>query len=143
MCRLAPLGVTLVLAATGCSSRGRDATPETAVTLRPDAGSWSLPGTLRIPEAAGGIPCVVFFAGSGPTDRDWLSPLLLGTNGSGRQLAEGLAAKGVGSLRFDKIGSGKNMEHLDAVATTYAEEGRPLADGVVEAISAFVVANRK
>jgi len=54
------------------------------------------------PEAAGGIPCVVFFAGSGPTDRDWLSPLLPGTNGS----------------------------------------GRALADGVVEAISAFVVANR-
>jgi uncharacterized protein len=123
MCRVAHLAVSLVVAATACSSRGRDATPETAVTLRPDSGSWSLPGTLRIPEAAGGIPCVAFFAGSGPTDRDWLSPLLPGTNGSARQLAEGLAAKGIGSLRFDKVGSGKNMEHLEVLSLEhYAEE---------------------
>jgi alpha-beta hydrolase superfamily lysophospholipase len=116
-----------MLAATACSSRGRDAAPETAVTLRPDAGSWSLPGTLRIPEAAGGIPCVVFFAGSGPTDRDWLSPLLPGTNGSGRQLAEGLAAKGIGSLRFDKVGSGKNMEHLEVLSLEHYVEEAALA----------------
>src|SRR5262249_44073485 len=127
MCHLASLGVSLVLAAAACSSRGRDAAPETAVTLNPDAGSWSLPGTLRIPEAAGGIACVVFFAGSGPTDRDWLSPLLPGTNGSGRQLAEGLAAKGIGSLRFDKVGSGKNMEHLEVLSLEHYVEEAALA----------------
>jgi alpha-beta hydrolase superfamily lysophospholipase len=100
---------------------------ETAVTLRPDAGSWSLPGTLRIPEAAGAIPCVAFFAGSGPTDRDWLSPLLPGTNGSGRQLAESLAAKGIGSLRFDKVGSGKNMQHLEVPSLEHYVQEASLA----------------
>jgi hypothetical protein len=29
------------------------------------------------------------------------------------------------------------------VGTSYVEEGRPLADGLVEAISSFVLANRK
>ena len=33
--------------------------------------------------------------------------------------------------------------HPAQVATSYVEEGRPLADGVVEAIPSFVVANRK
>ena len=51
----------------------------------------------------------MFFAGSGPTDRDWTSPLLPGTNGSGAQLALALQARGVGSIRFDKVGSGVNM----------------------------------
>ena len=42
-------------------------------------------------------------------DRDWTSPLLPGTNGSGGQLALALQARGVGSIRFDKVGSGVNM----------------------------------
>jgi pimeloyl-ACP methyl ester carboxylesterase len=41
-------------------------------------------------------------AGSGPTDRDWNSPLLPGSNGSARLLAEALARAGIGSLRYDK-----------------------------------------
>jgi hypothetical protein len=45
-------------------------------------------------------------AGSGPTDRDWNSPLLLGTNGSARLLAEALARAGIASLRYDKRVSG-------------------------------------
>jgi pimeloyl-ACP methyl ester carboxylesterase len=49
---------------------------------------------------------VVFAAGSGPTDRDWNSPLLAGTNGSGKLLAEALAAAGIASLRYDKSVSG-------------------------------------
>ena len=34
---------------------------------------------------------VVFVAGSGPVDRNWCSPLLPGTNGSARLLAEALS----------------------------------------------------
>jgi hypothetical protein len=70
---------------------------------------------------------VVFLAGSGPTDRDWLSPLLPGRNGSGRQLAERLAAKGIGSLRFDKVGSGTNMEHLDVLSLAHYVDEASLA----------------
>lgn len=70
----------------------------------------------------------MFFAGSGPTDRDWLSPLLPGSNGSGKQLATALQARGIGSLRFDKVGSGTNMKPLDALS---------LAHYVDEAIAAY------
>jgi len=48
---------------------------------------YALPATITLPAGDGAAPCVVFFAGSGPTDRDWTSPLLPGTNGSRAQLA--------------------------------------------------------
>jgi pimeloyl-ACP methyl ester carboxylesterase len=55
-------------------------------------------------------------AGSGPTDRDWNSPLLPGTNGSARLIAEALAQAGIASLRYDKRASGphvrENMQTL-------------------------------
>jgi hypothetical protein len=45
-------------------------------------------------------------AGSGPTDRNWNSPLIPGSNGSARLLAEALAQAGIASLRYDKRGVG-------------------------------------
>ncbi|MCL6595370.1 MAG: alpha/beta fold hydrolase [Firmicutes bacterium] len=55
-------------------------------------------------------------AGSGPTDRDWNSPLLPGSNGSGRLIAEALATRGFASLRYDKRVAGpharENLPHL-------------------------------
>ncbi|MFI7001981.1 alpha/beta hydrolase family protein [Nocardia sp. NPDC050175] len=66
-------------------------------------------GTLVRPDGPGPFPGVVFVAGSGPTDRDWTSPLLPGTNGSGRLLAEALAEAGIASLRYDKRASGPRV----------------------------------
>ncbi len=63
-------------------------------------------GTLVMPAGSGPFPALVLVAGSGPTDRDWNSPLISGTNGSGRLLAEGLAADGFASLRYDKRSAG-------------------------------------
>jgi pimeloyl-ACP methyl ester carboxylesterase len=63
-------------------------------------------GTLTLPDGDGPFPAVVFVAGSGPTDRDWCSPLLPGTNGSGRLFAEAFADAGLASLRYDKRASG-------------------------------------
>lgn len=63
-------------------------------------------GTLVRPSGPGPFPAVVMVAGSGPTDRDWNSPLLPGTNGSARLLAEALAQAGIASLRYDKRGTG-------------------------------------
>ena len=64
-----------------------------------------LHGTLLMPaSAAGRIPVVLVHAGSGPTDRDGNSPLLAGANNSLKLLAEGLAAQGIASVRFDKRG---------------------------------------
>src|SRR4029079_12604049 len=70
---------------------------------------YALPSTITLLSRDEAAPCVVFFAGSGPTDLAWTSPLLPGTNGSGAQLALALQERGVGSIRFDKGGSGVNM----------------------------------
>jgi pimeloyl-ACP methyl ester carboxylesterase len=73
-------------------------------------------GTLVRPAGPGPFPTVVMVAGSGPTDRDWNSPLLPGPNGSARLLAEALAQAGIASLRYDKRASGprarENMQVL-------------------------------
>lgn len=69
-------------------------------------GDTSVYGTMVKPVGPGPFPAVVMVAGSGPTDRDWNSPLLPGTNGSARLLAEALAQAGFASLRYDKRGSG-------------------------------------
>lgn len=58
--------------------------------------------TLLKPAGSGPFPAVAMVAGSGPTDRDWNSPLLPGTNGSGRLIAEALARTGFASIRYDK-----------------------------------------
>ena len=83
------------------------------------------------------MPCVVLFAGSGPTDRDWNSPLLPGRNGSGAQLARALEARGVGSIRFDKVGSGLNMPKSNAPDDLKVLEVLSLAHYVDEAVAAF------
>lgn len=72
-----------------------------------DAAGVTVSGTVVRPRAEGRFPAVLMFAGSGPTDRDWQSPLLPGTNGSGRLLANELARHGLVVLRFDKRGSGR------------------------------------
>jgi uncharacterized protein len=83
--------------------------------------SWSLDtttidGTLVVPSGPGPFPAVVMVAGSGPTDRDWNTPFLPGSNGSARLIAEALAAAGIASLRYDKRASGprarENMQAL-------------------------------
>jgi alpha-beta hydrolase superfamily lysophospholipase len=107
---------------------------EDIVITRP---GYTLPSTIALPASDGAAPCVVFFAGSGPTDRDWTSPLLPGKNGSGAQLALELQARGVGSIRFDKVGSGVNMPKSSAPADLKMLEVLSLAHYVDEAEAAF------
>src|ERR1051326_5117281 len=73
----------------------------------PSEVTWQLDattmyGTLVRPHGPGLFPAVVMVAGSGPTDRDWNSPLLPGTNGSARLIAEALAQAGIASLRSEE-----------------------------------------
>ena len=42
----------------------------------------SVYGTITRPKSRDARSAVVFVAGSGPTDRDWCSPLLPGKNGT-------------------------------------------------------------
>jgi uncharacterized protein len=83
--------------------------------------SWPLDsttvyGTLVRPSGPGPFPAVVMVAGSGPTDRDWNTPLLPGANGSARLLAAALAQVGIASLRYDKRASGPHIsENMPAL----------------------------
>jgi pimeloyl-ACP methyl ester carboxylesterase len=72
-------------------------------------GPTTMYGTFVRPAGDGPFPGVVMVAGSGPTDRDWNSPLLPGTNGSARLLAEALGRAGFASLRYDKRASGPHV----------------------------------
>jgi fermentation-respiration switch protein FrsA (DUF1100 family) len=67
-------------------------------------------GTLTRPPGDGTWPAVAFVAGSGPTDRDWNSPLVPGGNGSARLLAEALAQDRFVTLRYDKRASGPHAK---------------------------------
>ena len=63
-------------------------------------------GTLLLPDGAGPHPALVLLPGSGPVDRDGNLPGLV--NNSLRLLAEGLAERGVATLRADKRGVGSS-----------------------------------
>ena len=59
---------------------------------------WKLPGTLLMPKGEGPFPAVVLVHGSGPNDRDET----IGGAKVFRDLAEGLATRGIAVLRYDK-----------------------------------------
>jgi len=83
-----------------------------------------LPGTLCLPaRAAGRVPLVVFVHGSGPNDRDET----IGPNKPFRDLAVGLAAAGIATLRYDKRTFA--LKGKLAVATLTVEE-ETIADAV-------------
>jgi uncharacterized protein len=89
--------------------------------------------TLARPAGPGPFPAVVFAAGSGPTDRNWNTPLLPGTNGSGALLARMLAERGFITLRYDKRGSGPHLqENVTRLAGKISMEGhrQELAGGI-------------
>ncbi len=67
-------------------------------------------GTITSPNEENISAAAIFIAGSGPTDRDWCSPLLPGKNGSAKLLAEELAKKGIITLRYDKRASGPHAQ---------------------------------
>ncbi|BCJ35360.1 hypothetical protein Athai_28630 [Actinocatenispora thailandica] len=87
---------------------------ERPVTLA--AGHDELPGTLSLPRDAAPTPAVVLLPGGGPFDRDATS----GPNKPLKDLAWGLADRGVAVLRFDKL------THLDP--GTWQRPGFTLAD---------------
>ena len=61
-------------------------------------GEYQMPGMLAMPEGKGPFPAVVLVSGSGPNDMD----STVGPNKPFRDLAEGLAARGVASIRYTK-----------------------------------------
>lgn len=72
---------------------------------------------LTVADAVG--PVVVLIAGSGPTDRNGNTPLLPGPVDTLRFLAEELAARGISSIRFDKLGVGASAIPDDPTVITF------------------------
>lgn len=71
-------------------------------------GDWELPGTLTVPNGPGPFPAVVLVHGSGPNNRD---------EGGGacapfKDLAWGLATRGIAVLRYDK----RTLVYRDRIA---------------------------
>ena len=59
---------------------------------------WPLPGTLTLPSGTARVPAVVLVHGSGPQDRD----STIGQDKPFKDLALGLASRGIAVLRYDK-----------------------------------------
>lgn len=71
-------------------------------------------GTLELPRCPCNktVPVALLIAGSGATDRNGNTLALGGANNSLQYLAEGLAARGIASLRTDKRGVGQSAGAL-------------------------------
>jgi dienelactone hydrolase len=94
--RLAGLHFTPAADPKGPSYADTNAFTEADVTV--GSGEWAVPGKLARPRGAGPFPAVVLLAGSGPQDHDET----IGANKPLRDLAWGLASRGVVTLRYDK-----------------------------------------
>ena len=70
-------------------------------------------GKLLLPGGVKTCPVVLIIAGSGPTDMDGNSAIGNLRNNSLKFLAEGLAANGIASLRFDKRGIGTSASGFE------------------------------
>lgn len=118
----------LVLAVGGA---GAEAAPVDRPVAIPAAPGVTLAGTLTSPPGRGPHPAVALIGGFGPTDRD--GALAGGGSGVYRQIALGLARRGVAVLRYDKRGigdsEGPDLSWLDArpLASDAATVGRALA----------------
>lgn len=87
---------TAVLALLGLNAWGTEQRAQLKTT------TGTLHGTLDLPNGTSPCPVVVIIAGSGPTDRDGNQALM--KNDSLKLLGQGLAAKGIAALRYDKRG---------------------------------------
>lgn len=65
-------------------------------------------GTLLIPQGKQPVDAVLLVAGSGPTDRDGNSELIVENNDMLWHLAQELHKAGIASLRYDKMGVGES-----------------------------------
>lgn len=72
------------------------------------SGEWELPGTLTMPAGSGPFAVVVLVHGSGPNDRDET----IGPNKPFKDLAWGLASRGIAVLRYEK----RTREHQQKMA---------------------------
>lgn len=105
-----------------------DAFVESEVTV--GAEPWLLPGSLTLPPGDGPFPAVVLVHGSGPHDRDET----IGPNKPFRDLARGLAARGVSALRYEKRTKAHRKGMAELAQTITVEE-----ETIVDAVQAVAL----
>ena len=107
------LAPSLLYAQGQSGSQPRSTAPESnapgqaIVTTEPiilETPTGKLFGAIELPKSSAPLPIALIIAGSGPTDRNGNSPIIPGANNSLKYLAEGLAAQGIASVRYDKRG---------------------------------------
>ncbi len=92
----------------GCGNTAPASTEVVSEEISWPIGDTTVYATITRPDSGENLPAVVFIPGSGPTDRDWNSPLLPGKNGSAALLAEELASRGYVTIRYDKRFAGEH-----------------------------------
>jgi hypothetical protein len=92
------------------------------------SGPLAVPGTLSLPRQGGPWPAVVLLSGSGPLDRDET----IGRNKPLKDLAWGLASRGVAVLRFDKVTYTHGREVVQDRGFTLADEYLPQATAAID-----------
>ena len=100
---------------------------ESAITI--GSGEWELPGTLTLPTGDATVPAVILVHGSGPNDRDET----IGGSKPFKDLALGLASRGVAVLRYDK----RTKAHPGKVTTI---QGFTVQQEVIEDVSEAIKA---
>lgn len=105
--------------------------------VRWDLDDIEMEATVTFPGDGKEYPGIVMIAGSGPTDRDWCSPLIPGSNGTGKLLAEALTKSGYATIRFDKRASGPYIqENVQKLMGRISMKGH--AEEVESAVKALV-----
>ncbi|MDT5208089.1 MAG: uncharacterized protein QOF67_504 [Mycobacterium sp.] len=103
MKRVVVLAISLVLVLAGCSSQDHRWVDD---EVSFDADGLTIHGTYRHQQGSGAGPAALLISESGPTDRNG-DNAVVGPIGNMRQLAEHLSDRGIASLRYDKVGTGK------------------------------------
>jgi len=107
-----------------------EAFTEQAITI--DNGDWSLPATLALPLGEGPFPAVVIVHGSGPIDRDGT----LAQMKPYRDIAQGLASRGIAVLRYDKRTYAYQERMLEAMPADFTIDDE-YTDDALAAVAAL------
>jgi len=101
------------------------------------AQGWPLPGTLTTPKSKGTTkpPLVILVHGSGPHDRDET----IGPNAPFRDLAHGLATRGVAVLRYEK----RTKAHVTKLADPAVASKITVKEEVVDDVLATIAQARR
>lgn len=103
---IAALMFSLLLLSTGCSSDGTKQAQWVEDEVSFTADGLAIHGTYRHQKDAPAGPAALLISESGNTDRNG-DNAVAGPIGNMRQLAEYLSGKGIATLRYDKVGTGK------------------------------------